>query len=264
MTRIWLRALPAALVVTPALLGPWLARRSVDESMGKPFTGPSGAAWLGTDRLGRDVLTQLLHGGWGLILLAGVIAVIVTGSSSVLGSVAALRPRAGALVERGADLAVLLPPVLGVLLVMLSWPESGVLGVITVAVLFGIPYCARVFAAAATCVAATGYVESARVCGESTAHIVFREMLPNMRELCCAQLGLRFVEGMYIASAAAFLQLPGSLGAANWAIMVRENTSGMLLNPWAVLAPSLAIAVVAVGVNLTAAAFGRTVRKAHA
>ncbi|WP_067703607.1 ABC transporter permease [Nocardia jejuensis] len=261
--RPWLRALPAVLVVLPALLGPWLARRSVDDSAGKPFTGPDRNAWLGTDRLGRDVFTHMLHGGWGLILLAAVIAVMVTGPSSVLGSVAALRPRAGVLMERSADLAVLLPPVLGVLLVMLSWPESGALGVVTVAVLFGIPYCARVFAAAATGVAATGYVEAARVCGESSSHIVFREMLPNMRELCCAQLGLRFVAGIYVASAAAFLQLPGSLGAANWAIMVRENASGMLLNPWAVLAPSIAIAVVAVGVNLSAAAFGRAARKAH-
>ncbi|GAB4589155.1 ABC transporter permease [Nocardia sp. IFM 10818] len=257
MTRLWWRALPAVAVILPALAGPWLAGRDPGAGVGLPFAQPSAAAWLGTDRLGRDVFTQLLHGGWGLIVLAAVIALVVTVPSSVLGAVSALRPRAGIVVERCADLAVLLPPVLGVLLVMLSWPESGVLGVIAVAVLFGIPYCTRVFTAAAAGVAATGYVEAARVSGESTTHIVFREMLPNMRELCFAQLGLRFVVGIYVVSAAAFLQLPGSLGAANWAIMVRENASGMLLNPWAVLAPSLAIAVVAVGVNVTASAVGR-------
>ncbi|WP_067533374.1 ABC transporter permease [Nocardia crassostreae] len=253
----WLRAIPAVAVALPALIGPLVASRDTEAASGLPFAEPDSSAWLGTDRLGRDVLTQLLHGGWGLIALAGVIAILVAGPSSVLGTLAALRPRAGVFVERGADLAVLLPPMLGVLLVMLSWPESGVFGVITVAVLFGIPYCTRVFAAAAAGVAATGYVEAARVSGESTAHIVFREMLPNMRELCWTQLGLRFVTGMYIASAAAFLQLPGTLDAANWAIMVRENASGMLLNPWAALAPSLAIAVVAVGVNISATAFGR-------
>ncbi|MFC9996135.1 ABC transporter permease [Nocardia sp. NPDC127526] len=255
--RPWLRATPAMAVALPALIGPFVTSRDVDAAAGLPFAEPNSAAWLGTDRLGRDVFTQLLHGGWGLIVLAGVIAILVAGPSSVLGALAALRPRIGVVVERGADLAVLMPPVLGVLLVMLSWPESGVFGLITVAVLFGIPYCTRVFAAAAAGVAATGYVEAARVSGESTTHIVFREMLPNMRELCWAQLGLRFVTGMYIAAAAAFLQLPGTLGAANWAIMVRENATGMLLNPWAVLAPSLAIAVVAVGVNISASAFGR-------
>ncbi|WP_239003756.1 ABC transporter permease [Nocardia panacis] len=254
--RGWGRALavaPALVVIAVAAFGPALAGHSTQTPVGMPFDRGDG---LGTDRLGRDVLSQLLDGGWGLLLLAGVIAVLVTALSCVLGAVAALRPRIGAVIERATDFAILLPVVLGMLLVLTSWPDAGVYGLIMVALLFGTPYCARVFAAAATGIAASGYVESARASGEGLAHLVFREVIPNLREVLAAQLGLRFVEAVYLVSTASFLQLPTTLGSGNWAVMVRDNASGMLLNPWSVLAPSLAIATVAVSVNLAVSAFG--------
>ncbi|WP_234012423.1 ATP-binding cassette domain-containing protein [Nocardia cyriacigeorgica] len=248
---------PALVVVVLALLGPSMAARGAEQPVGIPFSGPSGDAWLGTDRLGRDVLSRLLYGGWGLLLTAAVIAVVVTVVASVLGAVAALRPRAGAVIELGMDFVILLPAVLGILLVLTSWPDAGVAGLIVLALLFGAPYCARVFAAAAAGVASSGYVEAAQAGGENLAQLVFREMMPNLREVFATQLGLRFVAGVYLVATASFLQLPTTLGATNWAVMVRDNTSGLLLNPWAALAPSLAIAVVAVSVNLAVSEFGR-------
>ncbi|MET8870889.1 ABC transporter permease subunit [Nocardia sp. NPDC004604] len=256
MTKIrLLTVVPALLVVVAAALGPTLATRPAEQAVGIPFARPGADAPLGTDRIGRDVLTQLLYGGWGLLLLAAVIAVAVTALACVLGTIAALRPRVGAVIEGAADFAILLPAVLGILLVLTSWPDAGVYGLIVVALLFGTPYCARVFAAAAAGVAASGYVEAAQASGETLPHLVFREVIPNLREVLAAQLGLRFVEGVYVVSTASFLQLPTTLGASNWAVMVRENASGMLLNPWSVLAPSLAIAVVAVSVNVAVTSF---------
>ncbi|MGY2029616.1 ABC transporter permease [Nocardia gipuzkoensis] len=252
---------PALLVTLLAALGPTLAPHPAEQAIGIPFGDPGDGAPLGTDRLGRDVLSQLLYGGWGLLLVAAIIAVLVTGLSGVLGAVAALRPRIGAWIELGTDFLLLVPAVLGILLVLTSWPGAGVPGLIVVALLFGVPYCARIFTAAAAGVAATGYVESAQAAGESLAHLVFREVIPNLRAVWTTQLGLRFVAGVYLVSTASFLQLPTTLGASNWAVMVRENASGMLLNPWAVLAPSLAIAIVAVSVNLAVSAFGRGERE---
>lgn len=256
--RLWLLpALPAVAVVAVAILGPLLAPHTVDHPVGITFAEPSGEAWLGGDRLGHDVLSRLLHGGWGLLLVAVIIALLVTGCAAVLGSVAALYPRVGAWIERAADLGMLLPPVLAMLLFMLSWPESGAVGLVLVCVVAGTPYTARVFAAAAAGVAASGFIEAARGRGEGAAYLVVREVLPNLRETLLTQLGLRFVEAMYLVSTAAFLQLPATLGEANWAVMVRENASGILLNPAAVLAPSLAIGLLAVSVNGAVAAFGR-------
>ncbi|MEV0706938.1 ABC transporter permease subunit [Nocardia aurea] len=255
--RWWLAVLPAALVVAVAVVGPGLAPNSVDHPVGISFEKPGDGAWLGGDRLGRDVMSQLLCGGWGLLLLGATIAVLVTAFAAILGSIAALYPRTGSWIERTADLGMLLPPVLAILLFMLSWPESGAVGLVVVSVIAGTPYSARVFAAAASGVAASGFIEAAQARGERLSYLVFREVLPNLRETLLTQLGLRFVEAMYLVSTAAFLQLPTTLGDANWAVMVRENASGILLNPAAVLAPSLAIGLLAVSVNSAVAAFGR-------
>ncbi|MEV0030538.1 ATP-binding cassette domain-containing protein [Nocardia sp. NPDC050793] len=261
MNRLRVLALfPALVVIVLAALGPTLAPRPAERAVGIPFADPGGEAWLGTDRLGRDVLSHLLYGGWGLLLLAAVIAVLVTVTACLLGAVVALRPRMGALIETATDFAMLVPVVLGILLVLTSWPDAGVYGLIAMAMMFGVPYCARVFAAAASGVAASGYVEAARASGESLPHLVFREVVPNLREVFAAQLGLRFVEAVYLVSTASFLHLPTTLGTGNWAVMVRDNASGLLLNPWSVLAPSIAIAIVAVSVNLAVTEFGRGTR----
>ncbi|APE36966.1 hypothetical protein BOX37_26920 [Nocardia mangyaensis] len=237
------------LVVLLAVVGPLLAPYPVEQAVGMPFAPPSGGAMLGTDRLGRDVLSHLLSGGARLLVVSAVIAVAVTVLSATLGTVAAVRPRAGAVIELAGDLVILLPAVLGILLVLTAWPHGGEAALITVALVFGVPYCARLFAASAASIASTGYLEAAIVSGESLPHLVFREVLPNLRAVFVTQLGLRFVVAVYLVSTVAFLGLPG-IGADNWAIMVRDNAPGLLLNPWSVLTPSAAIALVAVGVNL--------------
>jgi peptide/nickel transport system permease protein len=79
---------------------------------------------------------------------------------------------------------------------------------------------------------------------------VFREILPNLRTTVLALLGLRFVAAVYVVATAGFLEIGAQPPAADWALMIRENAEGMLLNPWGVIAPSLAIAVLAVSVNL--------------
>jgi peptide/nickel transport system permease protein len=255
MKRAMVRGLPATVVVLLAIAGPWFAPHDVDDPVVIPYGPPGAGAPLGGDQLGRDVLSQLLAGGWALLLMASVIAVGVTAIAAVLGTVAVLRPGFGTVLERCTDLMMLVPPVLAILLVMLSWPESGVAGLVLLAVAIGTPYASRVVAAAAAGIAASGYIESAVAGGERLGHLVWLEVLPNLRSTLATLLGLRFVEAVYVVSTAAFLQLPTLLGSANWALMIRENTAGILLNPWAVLAPSLAIGVLAVSVNLAAGAF---------
>lgn len=250
MKHSWWRLAPAALIVAVAAVGPAFAPHGPREPVTIPYGDAGADAALGGGKLGEDVLSGLLTGGWGLLVTATVIAVLVTALAALLGAVAALRPRAGQWVERGTDLLVLLPPVLAILLVMLSWPGSGTVGLVLLAVVIGTPYTTRVVVAAAAGIVATGYVETATASGERLGALVFREVLPNLRGTIVTLFGLRFVEAVYVVSTAAFLQLPASLGSGNWALMVRDNSPGLLLNPWAVLAPSLAIGVLAISVNL--------------
>ncbi|MFE2722531.1 ABC transporter permease [Kitasatospora sp. NPDC059327] len=250
--RAALRAAPAGLLVLLALTGPLLAPHAVDQPVTAPYAAPDDAAALGGDQLGRDVLSRLLHGGAPLIATALGVAVVVTGAAVVIGVLAALRPRLGRLVERAADLAILLPPVLGIMLVALAWPVDGRLPVAAAATVLGIPYAVRIVAAAAAPIAATGYVEAAAAGGERLWYLAAREVLPNLRATVLALFGLRFVEGVYVVSVAAFLQLGPQPPEADWALMIRENAAGIMLNPWAVAAPCLAIGLLAVSVNLAA------------
>jgi peptide/nickel transport system permease protein len=257
------RLSPALLVILFSVAGPWFAPGDLTTPHGAPFASPQAGLPLGGDQLGRDVLGRTLAGGRDLVLTSLLVAVVVTGAAAVLGAAAAVRPRLGAVLDRVADTVILLPAVLGILVVGLSAPGTGRLPVVLTAVALGVPFAVRVTAAAAAPIAATGYVEIARASGEGVFSLVWREILPNMRATLLALLGLRFVAAVGVLATAGFLQVGVQPPAADWALMIRENADGVLLNPWAVLVPSVALAVLAVSVNLVCDAVapipGRTV-----
>jgi len=188
--------------------------------------------------------------------------VVITALAALLGCFAALNSTLGRLIERTADIAILLPPVLGVMLIALAWPGGGRTAVIAAAIALGTPYAVRVIAAAASPLAASGFIEVATASGENLWHLALRELLPNLRATVLALFGLRFVEAVYVISMAGFLQLGTRPPDADWALMIRENAPGILLNPWAIIAPSIAVGLLAVSVNLAADALapstGRT------
>ncbi|MFG2856457.1 ABC transporter permease [Streptomyces mirabilis] len=256
------RVAPGLLLVLVALTGPFLAPHAIDQPVTAPYAPAGDGAPLGGDQLGRDVLSRLLHGGTALIGSALLVAVVVTGLATLIGCVAVLRPALGRAVERTADVAILLPPVLGIMLIALAWPDGGRLAVNTAAIVLGVPYAVRLVAGAAVPLAQSGYIEAATARGERLWYLTLRELLPNLRATVLALFGLRFVEAVYVISMAGFLQIGPQPPASDWALMVRENAPGILLNPWAVVAPGLAIALLAISVNLASSSLApRPVRK---
>ncbi|MFF8918838.1 ABC transporter permease [Streptomyces sp. NPDC015032] len=261
--RTLVTAAVAVLSLVLTVAGPLVAPHSLASPVTAPFAAPSADAPLGGDQLGRDVLSRLLHGGTLLVVGALLVAAVVTAAATLIGCFAVLRPVLGRAVERCADVAILLPPLLGIMLIALAWPGGGRWAVIAAAVVLGIPYAVRVVAAAAAPLTTAGYIEAAVTRGESTAYIALRELLPNLRSTVLTLFGLRFVEAVYVISMAGFLQIGPQPPASDWSLMVRENASGILLNPWAVVAPSLAIAAVAITVNLATRALApETTQKA--
>jgi peptide/nickel transport system permease protein len=91
---------------------------------------------------------------------------------------------------------------------------------------------------------------------------VTRELVPALRGTVLATLGLRFVEAMYLVAGAAFLGIGPQPPQADWAVMVRENVPGLLLNPWGALAPCAAIALTGIAIGLLCDRNAR--RPAHA
>ena len=168
------RLLPGLILVLLALTGPFLAEYPLDKPVTAPFATPSGAAPLGGDQLGRDVLSRLLHGGTALIGSALLVAVLVTALAALVGCFAVLHPTVGPVVERTADVFILLPPILGTMLIALAWPGDGRWAVISAAVVLGTPYTVRVVAGAAGPLADAGYVEAALAGGESLTYTATR------------------------------------------------------------------------------------------
>ncbi|MFC3849257.1 ABC transporter permease subunit [Corynebacterium hansenii] len=246
------RCVPA-LAVALFVIGGFLRGRFSDgfdagAATAVPFLGPSAEHLLGTDKLGRDVLDRLLVGGAGLLAVALVLAAAVTALGAVLGALAALRPAADAGLRWLTDGAVLIPAVLAMLVLGAALPDAGFTAIGIAGVVLGTPYAAKVFQSAAAVAVMNGHVEAAEGIGESLPRLIFAEVLPMLRQTIIAVFGLRLVEATYLVSTAAFLHIPTGLAETNWAQSVRDNGAGLLLNPWAALAPALAIAAASIAV----------------
>lgn len=238
------------LLVAASLLGPALVGGSVSAQVGLPFEAPTSAHLLGTDVVGRDVLTRLAHGGLPVVALAlgGTLLASLVGVA--VGVAAALsRGRAGELTVRVVDGFGVLPAVLLMLVLATGFPGSD-LAVLAAVAVVGVPFSVRVVRAAAQQIAASGYVEVALARGDRRSAVIRRDVLPNIVRPVLADAGLRFSAAVHLTAAAGFLGLGRSAPAPSWGRMVDENAPGVALTVWPFLAPVLALVVLSVSVNI--------------
>ncbi|MDQ7905280.1 ABC transporter permease [Phytohabitans sp. ZYX-F-186] len=239
----------AALLVVVAVAGPWLAPHDPTDVVGLPFAPPGAGQPLGTDYLGADVASRLLHGGRTVVVLAlaaGALAYLVGGG---LGLAAGLFGRADTVLMRPVDVLIAVPPFL-VLAVLAAGTGRGAAVVVLAAALANVPGIARVVRAATLEVGVRGYVEVALARGETWIRVAGRDVLPNIAALVLTDVGSRISAMVAMVAGANFLGLGLQPPTADWALMVAENRAGLALQPWAVLAPALAIAVLTITVNL--------------
>jgi len=240
------------------VVGPLFAPHDPAGIVGIPLQRPDGQFLLGTDGLGRDVLSRVLWGGRsivGLAVLATAIAYAVGASVGLLAGYtkSILDP----LLMRAMDVLLAVPPLLFLLVLATGAGRSIpvlVLGVATVHV----PSIARIVRAATQEVATHGYVEAAVARGERVRAVLAREVLPNILGTVLADAGIRLTASILILASVNFLGLGLQPPAADWALMISENRGGITLQPWAVAAPALLIAVLTISVNLVADAIARS------
>jgi peptide/nickel transport system permease protein len=246
------------LVLALVLLGPLFAPHDPAAIVGLPLERPDGAFPLGTDSLGRDVVSRLLWGGRsivGLSLLATALAYVAGASIGLVAGYT--RSLVDPLLMRAMDVLLAVPPLLFLLVLATGAGRSAavlVLGVATVHV----PSIARIVRAATQEVTVRGYVEAAVARGERTAAILGREILPNVLGTVLADAGIRLTGSILILASVNFLGLGLQPPRADWALMISENRGGITLQPWAVAAPALLIAFLTVAVNLVADAVARS------
>jgi peptide/nickel transport system permease protein len=246
------------LVLALVVVGPFFAPHDPAAIAGVPYTRPDGDFLLGTDALGRDVLSRVVWGGRsivGLSLLATALAYVV---GTTIGLVAGYsRTILDAVLMRAMDVLLAVPPLLFLLVLATGAGRSKAVLVTGVATVH-VPSIARIVRTATQEVSTRGYVEAAVARGEHTAAVLRREILPNILGPVLADAGVRLTGSIIILAAVNFLGLGLQPPAADWALMISENRDGITLQPWAVAAPALLIAFLTIAVNIMADAIARS------
>lgn len=245
-------------VVLIALAGPYVAPKSPTAFVGVPFAGPSSSAWLGTDGIGRDVLSRVLYGGreiLGLAALATAIGIVVgTAFGVTAGYVRGLVDES---IMRALDVALAFPQIiLALLLVSIVGPKLWLVCLAVAAI--HAPQVARVARGATLRTVEQDYVKYAESFGIPRRIVMTGEIVPNIIGPLMVEAGLRLTYSIAIIASLSFLGFGLQPPDADWGLMVNENRIGIQQNPWPVVAPIVLIAILTVGANMFSDAVART------
>ncbi|MFM0617272.1 ABC transporter permease [Paraburkholderia nemoris] len=234
-----------------AFIGPLVAPYKGGTLTSTEIFGRYSAAYpLGTDYLGRDMLSRILYGArytMGLALAAAVLASLV---GTFFGLLAAVSGRwVDEILSRLFDALISIPSKVLALVVIAAFGSS-IPMLTTVAALAYIPGAFRISRSLAVNLIGLEYVQVARARGEGIFYIARVEVLPNMIHPMLADFGLRFVFIVLLLSGLSFLGLGVQPPNADWGSLVRENIGGLSEGAPAVLMPAVAIATLTIGMNL--------------
>jgi peptide/nickel transport system permease protein len=234
-----------------AIFGPMVAPYRYDALIrGAARLPPSAEHPFGTDRLSRDVFSRVLWGARDIIGLP----VITTALSVFFGTCIGLfigyyGGRVDDIISRVMD-GLLAIPALVLAMVMLGTIGSSQVGIVIVITLLYTPIVARVVRSATLGIRANGYIEAAKLRGENTTFILFREILPGVLPALAVEAALRFSYAIFLTASLGFLGLGVQPPSPDWGRMVNEARDSFSQTPWALWFPAGAIALLVIGVNL--------------
>jgi peptide/nickel transport system permease protein len=257
MARVGL-ALVFAMVAL-SVIGPFVAPHSADQFVGSPFSPPIAGAPLGTDNLGRDVLSQVLAGGRSLLWLAVASTTLGVAAGVALGLVAGYAKSVlDDLIMRTLDVVYAFPSIVLVLL-FVSLLGTHLWLIVLLVGLGWVPGIARSTRAMTLEVATRDFVGAAEVIGVRRRTILVREVLPNLATPLLVEYALRLTWAVGVIAALSFLGYGVQPPASDWGLMINENRNGLIVNPWPVVAPIACIALFAIGTNLIADGIARSI-----
>ncbi|WP_298905187.1 ABC transporter permease [uncultured Aliiroseovarius sp.] len=235
-----------------AVFAPLIAPYSMTEIVGDVWEPSSSEHWLGTDNIGRDLLTRMIYGGRTTIFIATAATILSFTLGSILGFTAAV---VGGWVDqvmsRFVDLIMSIPTLIFALVVLSVMPVT----LFILILVMGLLDSTRVYRlarAVAVDINVMDFVEAAKLRGEGRRWVIFREILPNALSPLVAEMGLRFIFAVLFVSTLSFLGLGVQPPNADWGGIVKENKDGIVYGIPAALVPAVAIATLAISVNLVA------------
>ena len=224
---------------------------------GSMLSTPTMDHWLGTDHLGRDVLTRVLLGGREAIFVTAVATPIAVMWGGFIGIFFGLiGGRLDEFFMRIVDAFLSLPWILKMLVLIVTFGSSMFVLMPTLAFFYGIPVI-RIARAATHDVVARDFILSAKARGQKRITIIMRELLPNVLDTLMVEGAMRWSWMLLAFSSLSFLGFGVSPPTPDWGLMISDARGFMSFRPWGVIGPVIALSTLIIGINLTADALAK-------
>ena len=242
--------LVAALIALALLSYVWTPHSATEIDVPNKLLPPSATHWLGTDSLGRDIVSQLIVGARASIAV-GLIAVGIGIAGGVaLGLLAAARRGwVEEAVMRLADFGLAFPALLTAIMLGAVYGPGLTTAIVAIG-LFNIPEFARITRASANTVWSREFVLAARACGKGATRITLEHVLPNVASVLIVQATVRFAIAILAEAGLSYLGLGAQPPLPSWGRMLNEGQSMMYQAPLLAVWPGLAIVLSVLGLNL--------------
>jgi peptide/nickel transport system permease protein len=221
-----------------------------------PFARPQPGIWLGSDYLGRDVLSRLITGAQLTLGMAVAATCLASFAGSTLGLLAAIYSGwIDALISRVVDVILSLPKIIVGLVVVAALGSS----ITVIVILAAVVYAAGVYRVARALgldLVKLDFIRIARARGESTLWILFGEMLPHVVQPLAADFAIRMSFAILFVSSLSFIGLGVQPPLSDWGGLVRENLGGLAESSFVPIFPAIAIAATSIALNLLVDAMG--------
>jgi len=241
----------AALFALLGLVSLWWTPFPIEQiSIARRFLGPTAEHWLGTDHLGRDMLSLVMRGTLTSFVVAGLGVIIGIGIGVPLGLAAVAWGGAVEwLVLRFSDLTFAFPAVIVAILIAALFGPGEINATIAIGI-FNIPVFARVARGGALAIATQDYVAAARLAGLGNAAIAARHLLPNIMSLLIVQGTIQLSLGILAEAGLSYIGLGTQPPATSLGLMLRDAQSLFLIHPWLSVAPGLTIVLIVIALNI--------------
>jgi peptide/nickel transport system permease protein len=243
--------IPVGMVLMAALFAPQIAPYSPYElNVASMLQGPSAAHWLGTDELGRDVLSRTIYAARISVEVALVAVGVGLIGGTIIGIVAAYFGGVlDMLLMRLMERLFSFPAILLAVILLASLGTSILNAMIAIGIIF-IPGFSRLARAASHDVLRQQYVDAARTIGMSDLRILVREILPNVTTPLLVEAAVAFAYAVLLESALSFLGLGAQPPEPSWGNMLNTGRGFMAQAPWLGIVPGMAMFICLLGFNL--------------
>jgi peptide/nickel transport system permease protein len=240
-----------AFVIMSALLAPWIAPYAPNAlDLDNRLAAPSAAHWLGTDEVGRDMLSRIIHGarpslsvGLGIVLIGASLGVTLGCWAGFLGGVT------DAIVMRLVDILMSLPAMV-IALALTAAMGPGLFNATIALGLLSVPFYTRISRGQTLSVREREYVKASRVLGARTAYQLRNNVIPNVLPAVVVFMTFHLGSSLLAASALSFIGLGAQPPMAEWGALVSAGRGYVLDHWWYVLFPGLVIVLTVISVNL--------------